>query len=191
MAPRFRIISLVAILLSFVSSGAAATGKEPPSRSQLMKWDEVSSGFRFQLDEKRGRVWVAKQDAIYVYDTGKRSLVRRIGLSGWMFVAAPYNCGPDLALLPSGNVLVTSDILPIIWKIHPETFAVRRYELQLDADNGKDVGFSALAYRGEAQQLIGYSGQLGSFWQIDLRSLRAYKLHTSSPAYGACAHPAY
>lgn len=191
MAFRLRVLFLVTLFSSLVASYAAAAGNRLPSRSDLIVWGEVSSGFQFQVDEKRSRVWVVKRDAVYVYDVGSKNLIRRISLPGWVIVAPPHNCGPGLALLPSGEVLVTTDTLPIIWKIQPETFAVRRYDLFLDADNDKEVGFSALAYRAEGPQLVGFSGQLGSFWQIDLRSRRAHKLHTALPVYGACAHLVY
>ncbi len=60
--------------------------------------------------------------------------------------ASTYACAPDIAIGPRGEVVVTSNVLPVLWKIDPDTLAVSVHRLQLDADHDKDVGFSGLAY---------------------------------------------
>ena len=56
-----------------------------------------------------------------------------------MSVDPAYACQAALALGPKGEALVTSNILPTVWKIDPETLAVSEYALVLDADQDKDM----------------------------------------------------
>ena len=43
----------------------------------------------------------------------------------------------------SGAVIISSNVLPVLWRIEPERFTIRRYELQLDLGNHLDVGVDA------------------------------------------------
>ena len=83
-------------------------------------------------------------------------------LPGWLLVDAPYSCPPDLALGPKGEALITSNILPTLWRIDPESLAVTVHPLLLDADTDKDVGFSALAYSPQHGAFIAASYAHGS-----------------------------
>ena len=109
-----------------------------------------------------------------------------IALPGWIYAGAPYSCFPDLALGPRGEAVVTSDVVPVLWRIDPETFAVTRQELVLDNDGGRDVGFSAIAWSPRDGSFFAASGIHGSLWRIDPLLRRAQQIPVSEPLRGAC-----
>ena len=82
---------------------------------------------------------------------------------------------------------MTSNVLPVLWKIDPDTLAVSVHRLQLDADADKDVGFSGLAYSERDGAYFAVSELHGSLWRIDPMLRRAQKIALSEPARGACA----
>ena len=104
----------------------------------------------------------------------------------WIRVDEPYSCAPDLVLDPSGAALVSSNIVPALWRIDPETFAVGRHDLALDSDTDKDVGFTGLAVAAEQGVLLAVSAIHGSLWRVDLRRNEAEKAQLSEPVRGAC-----
>jgi hypothetical protein len=131
------------------------------------------------------RSWVIEAGSLYLQDSGKPR--RAIELPGWLWAGEPYACAPDIAVGPRGEVVVTSNVLPVLWKIDPETLAVSVHRLQLDADTDKDVGFSGLVYSERNGAYFAVSGLHGSLWRIDPLLRRAQKVGLSQPLRGACA----
>ena len=111
---------------------------------------------------------------------------RGISLADWQWAAEPYACAPDIAIGPRGEAVVTSNVLPVLWKIDLETLAVTMHRLQLDADSDKDVGFSGLAYSAREGAYFAVSELHGSLWRIDPMLRRAQKFPPAHP----CAAPA-
>jgi len=72
-----------------------------------------------------------------------------VPLPGWLYAGEPYGCAPDLALGPKGEALISSDVVPVLWRVDPETLAVTQHTPWLDADADKDIGFTALAFSRE------------------------------------------
>ena len=107
---------------------------------------------RYRIDPERSRVWLLAREGVFVYDLSRPERVS-VPLPGWLSVDAPYSCPPDLALGPKGEALITSNTLPTLWRIDPESLAVTVHPLLLDADTDKDVGFSALAYSAAARSV--------------------------------------
>jgi hypothetical protein len=107
-------------------------------------------------------------------------------LPGWQWVGAPYSCLPDLALGPKGEAVISSNIVPTLWRIDPETLAVSVHPLTLDTDTDKDVGFSGLAYSARDAAFFAVSGVHGSLWRIDPLLRRAQKVALSAPIHKAC-----
>ena len=99
---------------------------------------------------------------------------------------APYGCPPDLALGPKGEAVVTSNIVPILWRIDPDTLAVSVHELVLDADNDKDVGFSGLRYSTEHGVFFAASDVHGSLWRIDPLLRKGQKVPFLAPIREGC-----
>jgi hypothetical protein len=143
------------------------------------------AGMRYQFDANRERVWWLTRDGVVVKNV--RTMERTaVPIPGWTWVGEAWSCMPDLALGPRGEALVTSNILPIVWKIDPETLTVTEHPLVLDADADKDVGFSGLTYSSEHDAYFAVSGAHGTLWKIDAQLARGEKLALSGPNYNAC-----
>jgi hypothetical protein len=123
------------------------------------------------------RSWSLTQDGVALQDKAKRITVR---LPGWHWAGAPYGYSPALAVGPQGEAIVTSDVVPVLWRIDPATLAVSVHPLALESDQGMDVGFNRLVYSREHDAFFGFSGALGSLWLIDRSLARARKLERAS-----------
>ena len=77
---------------------------------------------------------------------------------------------------PKGEAVVTSNVVSTLWRIDPQTLAVTEHPLALDADAGRDVGFSSLIYSPRHAAYFAVSGAHGSVWRIDTRLQRAQKV---------------
>ncbi len=140
---------------------------------------------RVREDAERDRRWVLKPNGVHLYSLKSRQLLRHIVLPGWYWAGEPYSCAPDLAIGPRGEVLVTSDIAPVLWRVDPRTLAASVHELSVDADSHMDVGFSGLAYSAQQGAYFAVS-HVGSLWAIDTRLSRARKIPLSAPVARAC-----
>ena len=88
--------------------------------------------------------------------------------------------------MTKGEVVISSNIVPTLWRIDPETLAVSEHPLVLDADTDKDVGFSGVTYSAGHAAFFAVSGVHGSLWRIDPRLRRAQKVALSAPIRNAC-----
>jgi len=140
---------------------------------------------RYRAQPERARAWVLDAEGLFLEQAGKPR--RAIRLADWTWADQPYACAPDIAIGPRGEIVVTSNVVPVLWKIDPDTFAVSVHRLQLDADADKDVGFSGLAYSERDGAWFAVSELHGSLWRIDPMLRRAQKIALSEPARGACA----
>ena len=129
--------------------------------------------------------WVFNVDGVYLQQAGKARVA--VKLPEWHWAHEPYACPPAIAIGPRGEALVTSNVLPVLWKIDPETLAVTVHSLQLDADSNKDVGFSGLAYSARDNAYFAVSEPHGTLWRIDPLLRRAQKIALSEPVRGACS----
>src|SRR4051812_16033162 len=118
---------------------------------------------RVVLDPTREQSYGMTREGVLIQARGVHTVV---ALPGWLWVGAPY-CAPDMALGPRGEVIITSNVVPMLWKIDPQTFRVTVHSLRLDTDDGKDVGFAAIAYSGERAAFVAYSEVQRSVWKID------------------------
>ena len=169
------------------STAGCNTGNTPP---QLRKEagdarDSTLFNVRYQVDSARGRIWWVTADGVYLHDASAPEKIM-LSLPNWQWVGAPYSCLPDLALGPKGEAVITSNIVPTLWRIDPETLAVSVHPLVLDADTDKDVGFSGLAYSAEHAAFFAVSDVHGSLWRIDPLLRRAQKVSLSTPIRKAC-----
>jgi hypothetical protein len=135
---------------------------------------------RYLADPARHRVWSLTREGVTLHDATKARNIALV-LPGWQWAGAPYGCPPDIALGPQGEALVTSDVLPTLWRIDPETLAVSVHAPALDADTDKDVGFSRIVYSREHGAFFGAGSIPGSLWRIDRGLVRAQKIAPSDP----------
>jgi hypothetical protein len=134
-------------------------------------------------DASRNRVWVLDRDAIYLQEGGQKT---RFELAGWVYVTDSYACPPDVTVDPQGAAVVTSNVVPVVWRVEPSKAQVTRHELQLDADADKDVGFTGIAYSPDQAAFFAVSGTYGSLWRIDPLLRRAQKIPLATPLVDAC-----
>ena len=131
------------------------------------------------------RTWFLSPTGVSVLDgrTGKR--IAEVPLPDWQWAGEPYSCDPAIAVGPGGEVLVTSDVVPTLWRIDPASLAVTTHEPVLDAESDRDVGFTGLVYSRihTAYFAVTY---YGSLWRIDPLLRRAQRIALDTPVAGAC-----
>lgn len=126
----------------------------------------------YQVDEARNRsIWLTR-DGVQIHSAAARPV--SIDLPGWIYAGAPY-CPPVVALGPT-EIVVTSNVIPTLWRIDAATLAVTVHPVALASDQDKDVGFAALAYSREQDAFVAYSETLRSLWRVDAKLSSAVKL---------------
>ena len=140
---------------------------------------------RHQVDVVRNRVWVLTEKGVVLYQNARHERTV-IPLPEWFWAGAPYSCPPALALGPKGEAIVTSDVVPTLWRIDPVTLNVSVHRLELDADTDKDVGFSELAFSSRHGRYFAVSSKHGSVWSVDPLLAKAQKVDTLAPVADAC-----
>lgn len=161
---------------SLLSACDGSVRREGPSAELL----EV-----IRADTQGNRRWVLNQDSLSVYDHVSRRRLRRLELPDWMLAGPLHACAPDMVLDSSGAAIVSSNVVPVVWRIDPQRFEITRIALTLNADSDKDIGFTALSFAADGT-LIAAGTTVGSMWRIDLGSATATKLASYPPATGIC-----
>ena len=164
------------VLIAGCESGAA------PRQASNDAPDLQLPGTRSQVDLARNRLWVLTPEGVFLFDVS-RPRRAAVPLPGWVWAGAPYGCLPDLALGPRGEAVVTSNVLPTLWRIDPDSLAVSVHALALDADTDKDVGFTGLVFSPRHGAYFAASPAHGSRWRIDtlLKTARKIPLSASNP----------
>jgi hypothetical protein len=139
-----------------------------------------------RVDTERNRRWVLELDSLTVYDNLNGRRLRRLVLPGWVIARPTDACPPGLALDASGTAFVSSNVLPVLWRIDPH-FGIARIAVTLDSDSDKDVGFTGLAFAADGVLTAG-GATFSSHWRIDLEAARATKL-PSLPTPDVCDSP--
>jgi hypothetical protein len=124
------------------------------------------------------RIWQLTRNGVVVQDPGRTT---RVPLPEWIYAGPRFSCAPALAVGPNGEAVVTSDVVPTLWRVDPRTLAVTRHELKLDSDNDKDVGFSDLAWEAKQGAYFAVSTADGALWRIDRELKAARKVGARSP----------
>jgi hypothetical protein len=173
--------TIVAVLAVLAVAGCDSSAG--PSQSSMLG---------YQVDGERNRsIWLTRE-GVQIHSAAAQPV--RVELPGWIYAGGPH-CPPALVLGPKGEVLVTSNVIPTIWRIDAESLAVTVHPLALDSDQDKDVGFAAVVYAPEQRAYIAYSETMRSTWKIDASLARAGKLaaaaverpRSAKARYAACA----
>ena len=141
---------------------------------------------RYQVDAARSRLWALTSDGVDLYEARTHEKLAHIALPDWLWVGEPYSCQPDLALGRQGEALISSNVVPTLWRVDPVTLAASRHELVLDEDTGKDIGFTGLVYSAKQDAFFAVSSSRGSLWRIDSQLRRAQNISLSAPLPKAC-----
>jgi hypothetical protein len=172
-----------AILSALVLSAAAAAGEAghelPPG------YEEGMLILRFQKDAARDRGWLLTASGVFVLDLRTRRTLAHVSLPEWLWAGDAYICPPDLAVGPKGEALISSNVVPTLWRVDPVSLAVTRHSPVLDAHTDKDVGFTGIAFS-EAHGAFYAVSHFGALWRIDPQLGRAQKVDLSAPIQGAC-----
>jgi uncharacterized protein YbdZ (MbtH family) len=181
---------LLALLIASLLAVAGCDKPVPPSfalrHAAYVSRLDPNDTIRERRDPVRNRVWILGSRGVLLRDrsTGK---VAEVPLPSWQWVDEPYGCAPDLAIGPDGEVVVSSNIVPVLWRIDPQTLAVSVHELVLDTDKNKDVGFTQIVYSAQHGVYIAVSETQGSLWQIDPLLHRGWKIAGFTAAHEACS----
>ena len=144
----------IALILAAFAVAGCESGTSP----------SVATMLTYQADTVRNRsVWLTRE-GVQIHSAAAQAVT--IELPDWIYAGAPY-CPPSLAIGPSGEVVVTSNVIATLWRIDGETLAVTAHPLSLDVDRDKDVGFAAVVYVAEERAYIAYSQTQRSVWKID------------------------
>jgi hypothetical protein len=141
---------------------------------------------RSQVDAIRSRIWVLTLDGVALYEASTGEQIAQISLPGWLWAGEQYSCPPDLAIGPGGEAVISSNVVPTLWRIDPVTLAASEHALALDADTGKDIGFTGLTYSAQQGAFFAVSAFQGALWRIDPRLQRAQSIPLSAPLANAC-----
>lgn len=156
--------------------------REPAAAPRLDPFDFD----RKRSDRARDRIWILDSDGLFLQERNTAKLME-VPLPSWQWVDTPYSCPPDLAVGPDGEAVVSSNIVPTLWRIDPETLAVTTHEVVLDADTDKDIGFSRLVYSVELGAYLAVNEAHGSLWQVDRSLGRGWKIARFTPVRDACS----
>jgi hypothetical protein len=152
-------------LLLFASLLSAAGCGEPTSQAQT--------------GTPRHRAWQLTGDGVLAGNAA-------VPIPGWIRAEDAYACAPELAVGPKGEAVITSNVVPTLWRVDPETLAVTEHPLTLDEDSGRDVGFSGLVYSSQHAAYFAVSHAHGTLWRIDTQLKRGQKIPLSQPVSSAC-----
>jgi hypothetical protein len=166
-------------LVSAIIIGCDAIAAQPELQAVPEAWYAGELPIlRFQADPARERGWILTRMGVLVFDFKTRKTTGYVPLPEWVWAHEQFSNLPDLALGPNGEAVITSNVLPILWRVDPLTLAVSRHELVTDVDADKDVGLTGLTYSAEQGAFFAVSN-LGSLWRIDPLFRRAQKIELS------------
>ncbi len=123
-------------------------------------------------DGERARTWVLGVDGVRLLEDAGARPSPNFRLRGWIHVASPGVCAPDLLVDADGTAIVSSNITPDLWRVDPDLGTVTALKVALEPDREREIGFTALRFAGR-DSLHAESTTDRSHWRIDLRSGRA------------------
>ena len=185
------VLGVVAMTIAVSGCDSSAASRSAPgigvaeSFSQIRYRDERSV-LRHQNDAERSRHWVLTADGVELYDLSSGELLVQIALPDWSWVGPQYACPPDLAVGYRGEVVISSNVVPTLWRIDPVTLVASRHDLAIEDDKGRDIGITALAFSAQQGTYFAVSAAHGSLWRIDPRLARAQSIPLSAPLPKSC-----
>ncbi|HVL58145.1 MAG TPA: hypothetical protein VM491_16740 [Burkholderiaceae bacterium] len=162
------------------SNARAAADAGAPMRMQMMPVDAL----RVVSDPLRNRRWILHPHG--VGEVRPDGSTRSVALPGWIRVGDADACAPDLTVTPDGDALVTSNVVPVIWRIDGERLDVSRHELSLDDRPARELGFSGIAYSVRHGRFFAIGSLDGSLWSIDRSLTHARRIRVSPPLAPGC-----
>ena len=179
--------TLLIVIVAWVLAGCEVRSA-PRVAAEAAPWwyHRALPVLHYKKDAGRERGWVLTAEGLVALDLRTRQTAAYVALPGWIWVGAEYSCPPDLAVGPRGEVVVSSNVVPTLWRVDPVSFEVTRHELALDQDRERDVGFSALSYSAKQGAYFAWSSEPGSSWRIE-PSLREARKQLGASAAPSCS----
>ena len=153
---------------------AVVAGAIAASVSTAVAHDEAEA-LKVVRDGERDRAYVLDRDGVDVIKLSTGHKLARVTLAGWVWVDEAYSAPPDVALGPQGEVIVTSNVLPVLWRIDRQTLGTTVHVLVLDQDRDKDVGFTRLRWSPGLRTFAAWTDS-GARWHIDPALAKAWKI---------------
>ena len=127
------VLALAAGLPGCESGGTLRNGEPSGDLSEIRPdWVRAAQPImRSRNDPARGRLWILTSDDVEVYDTAQRRKMAHLEIPGWHWVHLPFACPPGVALGPRGEIVITSNVSPTLWRVDPETFAMSRHNVPM------------------------------------------------------------
>ena len=141
---------------------------------------ESGSVLRAIADPRGAYRWELLWNSVALYDASTSRLIRRFALEGAVQSPSRDFRPPDLVISRDGIAHVTSNVQPVIWRIHPASHAAERVELEVDFDRAKDFGFTSLGWSADASTLYAASSNDGAPWRLDPVAGKAFKLQAAA-----------
>jgi len=182
-------IAAMAVVVAGCDSDAASTSVPQASVVENIPQDWYQGEraiLRSQADAARGRLWVLTSEGVELHEAATRRKVAQIALPDWLWVGEQYACPPDLAIGPRGEAVISSNVVPTIWRVDPVTLVASKNDLAIEDDAGRDIGFTALTYSVQQGAYFAVSPSQGSLWRIDPLLRRAQSIPLSAPLPKAC-----
>lgn len=119
--------------------------------------------------------WELQWDSVSLHDAATSQFIRRFPLEGAAQSSSRDLCPPGIVVAPGGVAYVTSNVQPVLWRVHSATGHVERLELEVDSDREKDFGFTGLDLAADGVTLYGMSSTDGATWRLDTAAGKAFK----------------
>ncbi len=169
------------VLAAFACLGGCDSGMVAIPREVTKARPVEFDSARTKVDRARGRIWRLTSGGVSLQLHGERSAVV-FDLPGWIVAGPVAACMPDMTLGPKGEVIVTSNVIPTLWRIDPENFAVSVHPVALEAENGRDVGFNIIEYSAPRGAFFAVSHAHGEVWKISSNLTRGEKVVAAAPS---------
>lgn len=137
------------------------------------------SPLRALADSNGAHRWELQWESLSLYDAATSRLIRRFPLEGAAQSSARGMCPPDIVEGAAGAVYVTSNIQPVLWRVHPGAARAEKLDLAIDQDHSRDFGFTGLSISADGSTLYGVSSTDGAAWRLEPRAAKAYKVGTA------------
>jgi len=145
----------------------------------------AETALRTTLDVARGYRWELGAGTVSLYAIGGE-LIRQVRLPGAFFSGSRESCRPGMLVASrTGELIVSSNATPRLWRVHPTRLELRVYDIELATDWDKDFGFAGLTWGPSEKIVYATNAVMRTAWRIDLETERGIPLTAPAPEQAA------
>ena len=132
--------------------------------------DGRTAAYGMKIDGRRGRLWIAGGDAVYVYDLAENELLKKIPLREVIPTeSAALN---DIALSIDGSAYVTDSYNPNVMMVDGSTFTMTIFKnvgsvIPYGQQNGFSYNLNGIVLTSDERSLISVKTNDGTLWRLD------------------------